>query len=92
MVSVGQELLDVPLPDMVTKLALGIAEAQKALDTNSVATAKELAGTKIDVVPALTQVIAADGSVSFTAADASGRAVFSFSQWDERASLPELGC
>lgn len=68
MVSVGQELLDVPLPDMVTKLALGIAEAQRALDTNSVATAKELAETKIDVVPALTQVIAADGSVSFTAA------------------------
>ena len=25
--SVGQELLDVPLPDMVLKLALGIAEA-----------------------------------------------------------------
>ena len=29
MASVGQELLDVPLPDMVTKLALGIAEAQR---------------------------------------------------------------
>ena len=40
--SVGQELLDVPLPDMVLKLALGIAEAQKALDENSVETAKAL--------------------------------------------------
>ena len=38
--SVGQELLDVPLPDMVLKLALGIAEAQKALDENSGETAK----------------------------------------------------
>jgi hypothetical protein len=59
--SVGQELLDVPLPDMVTKLALGIAEAQKALDENSVETAKELAETEIDVVPAITQTIKDDG-------------------------------
>ena len=70
MASVGQELLDVPLPDMVTKLALGIAEAQRALDENSVETAQLLADTTIEVVPALTQTIAADGTVSFTAAPA----------------------
>jgi hypothetical protein len=69
MASVGQELLDVPLPDMVTKLALGIAEAQRALDENSVETAQILADTTIEVVPALTQTIDADGSVSFEAAD-----------------------
>lgn len=69
MASVGQELLDVPLPDMVTKLALGVAEAQRALDENSVETAQILADTTIEVVPALTQTIAADGSVSFEAAD-----------------------
>jgi len=69
MPSVGQELLDVPLPDMVTKLALGIADAQRALDENSVETAQELAGATIDVVPAITQTIAADGSVSFASAD-----------------------
>jgi hypothetical protein len=68
MASVGQELLDVPLPDMVTKLALGIAEAQRALDENSVETAELLADTKIDVIPAFTQTIAADGAVTFTAA------------------------
>ena len=56
MASVGQELLDVPLPDMVTKLALGIAEAQRALDENSVETAQILADTTIEVVPALTQL------------------------------------
>jgi hypothetical protein len=67
--SVGQELLDVPLPDMVAKLALGVAEAQRSLDTNSVATAKELADTTIDVVPLVTQTIAADGSVTFANAD-----------------------
>jgi hypothetical protein len=69
MASVGQELLDVPLPDMVTKLALGIAEAQRALDENSVETAQILADPTIEVVPALTQTIDEDGSVSFEAAD-----------------------
>lgn len=63
--TVGQELLDVPLPDMVAKLALGVANAQKSLDANSVATAIELAETPIKVVPAITQTIAADGTVSF---------------------------
>ena len=69
MPTVGQELLDVPLPDMVTKLAVGIADAQRALDENSVATAQILADTTIEVVPALTQTIAANGNVTFTAAD-----------------------
>lgn len=69
MASVGQELLDVPLPDMVAKLALGVAEAQRSLDTNSVATAQALADTTIDVVPVITQIIAADGSVTFANAD-----------------------
>ncbi len=63
--SVGQELLDVPLPDMVTKLAMGIASAQTALDENSVHTAILLATTKVNVVLAVTQTIAADGTVSF---------------------------
>ncbi len=69
MASVGQELLDVPLPEMVLKLALGIAEAQKALDENSVETAKALADTEVPIVLAVTQTIAADGTVSFTQAD-----------------------
>ena len=69
MASVGQELLDVPLPDMVTKLALGIAEAQRALDENSVETAELLADTKIEVIPSFTQTIAANGTITFEAAD-----------------------
>jgi hypothetical protein len=64
--SVGQELLDVPLPEMVTKLAMGIALAQSALDENSVRTAILLAETTVDnVVLAVTQTIAADGAVTF---------------------------
>jgi hypothetical protein len=69
MASVGQELLDVPLPEMVLKLALGIAEAQRALDENSVETAQALADTTIPVVLSVTQTIAADGSVSYSQAD-----------------------
>ena len=68
MASVGQELLDVPLPEMVMKLGLGVAEAQRALDENSVETAKLLAETEVPLVLAVTQTIAADGSVSFTQA------------------------
>lgn len=69
--SVGQELLDVPLPEMVTKLAMGIASAQAALDENSVQTAILLGTTQIkDVVIAVTQTIASNGDVSFSEAKA----------------------
>ncbi len=67
--SVGQELLDVPFPEMVLKLALGIADAQRALDESSVETAVALAETEVPLVLAVTQTIAADGTVSFTSAD-----------------------
>jgi hypothetical protein len=59
--SVGQQLLDVPLPRMVEELAMGIAKAQNALDENSVETAVELAEETIDVYPAITRVITDDG-------------------------------
>ncbi len=69
MPSVGQELLDVPLPEMVTKLALGIASAQAALDEVSVDTATLLAETTVPLVLSITQTIAADGTVSYTQPD-----------------------
>ncbi len=69
MAGVGQELLAVPLPEMVMKLGLGIAEAQRALDENSVETSVMLAETTVPLILAVTQTIAADGSVSFVNAD-----------------------
>lgn len=69
MAGVGQELLAVPLPEMVMKLGLGVAEAQRALDENSVETASILAETTVPLFLAVTQTIAADGSVSFVNAD-----------------------
>mgnify|MGYP000546802386 CR=1 FL=1 len=66
MASVGHELLNVPLPEMVMKLGLGIAEAQRALDENSVETAKMLAETTVPLVLSINQTITADGTVSYT--------------------------
>jgi hypothetical protein len=68
--SVGQELLDVPLPEMVASLGQGIADAQHQLDMNSVEVAKTLAETEIEVVPAITRTVYADGSVDYDSADA----------------------
>lgn len=70
MASVGQELLDVPLPDMVAKLALGVAAAQRALDDNSIDTATALAKQTIKVVPLITETIAANGNVTIQPSDA----------------------
>ncbi len=44
---VGQELLDVPFPEMVEKLALAIAAGQLAMDLNSVKVATLLATTDV---------------------------------------------
>ena len=49
--SVGQELLDVPLDQMVASLAMGVAEAQRALDENSMETTMELADNTVSYVP-----------------------------------------
>jgi len=49
MVSVGQELLNVPFGDMIREMALAIAEGQMALDMNSVQVAQALAATELDV-------------------------------------------
>lgn len=46
---VGQELLNVPFPEMVTKLAFGIADAQTKLDMNSAEVAKFMSETKIEL-------------------------------------------
>lgn len=46
---VGQELLNVPFPEMVQKLALGIADAQTKLDLNSTKVAKFMADAKIEL-------------------------------------------
>jgi hypothetical protein len=69
--TVGQELLDVPLPDMVAKLAMGVADAQAALDANSIETMQALSDSDnaIPIVPSITRTISASGEVSYSAAN-----------------------
>jgi len=66
--SVGQELLDVPFPEMIASMGQGIADAQNQLDMNSVEVAKVLAETEIEVVPAITRTIDSEGEVTYSSA------------------------
>ena len=58
--AVGQELLDVPIADMVRDLAAAVAEGQLSLDRASIETLKFLASeaNAIDLIPQVTEVIA----------------------------------
>lgn len=55
--AIGQDLLNVPFPDMVYNLARAIADGQKKLDKNSLNTLKELARTKFDFIESITEVL-----------------------------------
>jgi hypothetical protein len=58
--SVGQDLLDVPFPQMVQNLAFAIARGQLALDRTSLATARALAQERVTVISELSEVIVPD--------------------------------
>ena len=60
--SIGQELLDVPLPQMVSDLAMGIAKAQEALDKNSLNTTLALADETFTYVPQIVGTIDETGA------------------------------
>ena len=67
--SVGQDLLDVPFPEMVQKLALAIAEGQLALDMNSIEVAQTLASTMLpeeSVIVAIKETVDEEGNVTNT--------------------------
>ena len=69
MVSVGQELLNVPFGDMIREMALAIAEGQMALDMNSVKVAQALADSELEagsVVMYIEETVDADGNVTAT--------------------------
>lgn len=62
--AVGQELLDVPIADMLRDLAGAVAEGQLALDRASIDTLKYLASqaNAIDLIPEVVEVIALSSS------------------------------
>ena len=68
-INVGHELLDVPFPEMVEKMAMAIAHGQMDLDLNSIKTAQALANTTIPaetVVVAIKETVDEDGNVTDT--------------------------
>ncbi len=65
--SVGQELLNVPFPELVQNLALAIAESQTALDLHSIEVAKALSETELEegTVPVMIkETVDDDGNVT----------------------------
>jgi len=57
--SIGQELLDIPIADMVANLASAVAEGQMALDKASIATLKFLAddANAIGLIPEVAEIV-----------------------------------
>ena len=51
--------------DLVRMMAEGIADAQMALDRSSAEMVTELADTRVDVVPTITETVAADGTITY---------------------------
>lgn len=47
--AVTRSLMSAPLPQIIEKLGSSIAQAQQALDTNSVAIAKEMSETEVEI-------------------------------------------
>lgn len=76
--SIGQELLDVPFPEMIFKMANAIAQGQRRLDKASLDTARALAKAKVKVIPEIFEIVeaqklsdSADGTLPTGAGDAS---------------------
>ena len=63
--AIGQELLDLPIADMVRDLAAAVAEGQLSLDRASIETLKFLASVAnaIELIPQITEVIAPAPSI-----------------------------
>lgn len=54
---VGAELAEVPIDQLITTLAKGIADGQQALDMASVQTLITLAHTTVNLIPEITEVL-----------------------------------
>ena len=60
-----RESPSVSFADLVRMLAEGIADAQTSLDRASADLVRELAETKVSIVPSVTETIDADGNVTY---------------------------
>ena len=73
--SVGQDLLDTPFPQMVQNLAFAIARGQMALDRSSMDTTRQLAREKVKIIEEIHEVIEPEfRNVNIDFKDAAGNA------------------
>src|SRR4051812_29894605 len=62
---IGQELLDVPMGDMIHQMAIAIADAQRKLDENSIDTAQMMGGLETITDPVTGEVTFSDSRIFF---------------------------
>lgn len=55
--AIGQELLNVPFPEMIFKMANAIAQGQRRLDKSSLDTARALAKARVNVIPDIFEIV-----------------------------------
>jgi hypothetical protein len=55
--SIGNELAEVPIGELIRSVAEGIADGQRALDAASIRALIQLANTPIDIIPEVTEVL-----------------------------------
>ena len=71
--SVGQDLLDVPFPQMVQNLAFALARGQLALDRSSIETTRQLAKEKVKIIEEIHETITPSfKTVNLTIKDSDG--------------------
>lgn len=58
--NVGNELAEVPFGDLISNIAQGIADGQRALDMTSIQTLIALTQTQVEVIPEITEVLTAE--------------------------------
>lgn len=88
---VGQDLLDVPFPQMVQGLAFAIAKGQLELDKTSIETARRLAVENVDVVTQIAEVITPDPFTPQGSPVQVTGARVTFSSNEENMSLMQAG-
>ncbi len=88
-------LLQAPLPDIVQRLGLAIAQAQLALDQSSIALAKELIDTTLELTPGDPRSLLSLGFTptfyAFTEATVEARLTFTMSEVTETSVAASLG-
>ncbi len=93
--SLPRTLLQAPLPDIVQRLGLAIAEAQLALDQSSIALARELIDTTLELTPGDPRSLLALGFTptfyAFTEATVEARLAFTMSEETDLSVSASLG-